>query len=48
LSFSRRLLGGEWQYSFRVSVTDIPDIQAERGQFTTGSTSTSLPGGDLF
>jgi hypothetical protein len=48
LSFSRRLLGGNWQYSFRINVTDLPDIQAERGQFTTGRSSTSLPGQDLF
>ena len=48
LSFSRRLLGGDWQYSFRINVTDIPDIQAERGQFTTGRSSTSLPGSNLF
>lgn len=31
LSFDRRLLGGEWQYYLRVNVTDLPDIQAERG-----------------
>jgi len=48
LSFSRRLLGGDWQYSFRINITDIPDIQAERGQFSSGRTSTSLPGQDLF
>jgi hypothetical protein len=38
LSFDRRLLGGEWQYYLRVNVTDLPDIQAERGDKFTGRT----------
>jgi hypothetical protein len=36
LSFDRRLLGGEWQYYLRVNVTDLPDIQLERGDRTSG------------
>ena len=31
LAFDRRLLGGEWQYYFRINVIDIPDLEAERG-----------------
>jgi hypothetical protein len=43
LSFDRRLLGGEWQYYLRVNVTDLPDIQAERGdRFRGRSVSGSL------
>jgi hypothetical protein len=38
LSFDRRLLGGEWQYYLRVNVTDLPDIQAERGDKFSGRT----------
>jgi hypothetical protein len=38
MSFDRRLLGGEWQYYLRVNVTDLPDIQAERGDRFAGRT----------
>ena len=49
LSFSRQLLGGEWQYYFRINVTGLPDIQAERGDrglggVTGSSTFSDLPG----
>jgi lipopolysaccharide assembly outer membrane protein LptD (OstA) len=37
LSFDRRLLGGEWQYYFRINVKDLPDIKAERGDRFQGS-----------
>ncbi len=37
LSFDRRLLGNEWQYYLRIHVTDLPDIQAERGDRIQGS-----------
>jgi lipopolysaccharide assembly outer membrane protein LptD (OstA) len=36
ISFDRRLLGGDWQYYLRVNVTDLPDIQIERGDRTSG------------
>ncbi len=36
LSFDRRFLGGEWQYYLRINVTDLPDIQAQRGDRSTG------------
>jgi hypothetical protein len=47
LSFDRRLLGGEWQYYFRISLTDIPDIKVERGDRFHGFPSTGGLG-DLF
>ena len=46
LSFDRRLLGGEWQYYLRVNVTDLPDIQAQRGD-KFGGQSSSIPGSPL-
>jgi lipopolysaccharide assembly outer membrane protein LptD (OstA) len=36
LSFDRRLLGGDWQYYLRINVTDLPDLQVERGDRTSG------------
>jgi hypothetical protein len=48
ISFDRRLLGGEWQYYLRISVTDLPDIQAERGDRFTGRRTSGLPGSGLF
>jgi len=44
ISFDRSLLGGSWQYYLRVNVTDLPDIQAERGDRFRGrrGTGTSL------
>lgn len=47
LSFDRRLLGGEWQYYLRVNVTDLPDIQAERGD-KFGGRSLGNPLDDMF
>lgn len=44
LSFDRRLLGGEWQYYFRINVTQLPDIQAERGDRITGRSGLPLEG----
>ena len=44
LAFDRRLLGGEWQYYFRINVTELPDIQAERGDAIRGRSG--LPGLD--
>lgn len=41
ISFDRSLLGGEWQYYLRVNVTDLPDIQAERGDRFRGRRTTS-------
>lgn len=37
LSFDRRLLGGDWTYYIRVNVTDLPDIQAQRGDRSSQS-----------
>jgi hypothetical protein len=52
LSFDRRLLGGEWQYYFRVALVDIPDIQLERGDRFGGRGGLGalgrLAGGDLY
>jgi lipopolysaccharide assembly outer membrane protein LptD (OstA) len=48
LAFDRRLLGGEWQYYLRINVTDLPDIQAERGDRFRGRRSTGIPGSGLF
>lgn len=31
LAFERRLLGGEWSYYFRINVSDLPEIQVQRG-----------------
>jgi hypothetical protein len=45
LSFDRRLLGGEWQYYFRISLTDIPDIKVERGDRFQGLPGTGGLGG---
>jgi lipopolysaccharide assembly outer membrane protein LptD (OstA) len=46
LSFDRRLLGQDWQYYIRINVTDLPDIQLERGQGTStrGFGTSSIPG----
>ena len=48
ISFDRRLLGSEWQYYLRINVTDLPDIQAERGDRFRGRTTSGLPGAGLF
>lgn len=48
VSFDRRLLGGEWQYYLRVNVTDLPDIQAERGDSFRGRSSAGSALGGLF
>jgi lipopolysaccharide assembly outer membrane protein LptD (OstA) len=48
MSFDRRLLGGEWQYYLRINVTDLPDIQAERGDRFRGRQGTGTPLDDLF
>ncbi|HET9886904.1 MAG TPA: putative LPS assembly protein LptD, partial [bacterium] len=45
-SFDRRLLGGEWQYYFRINVTQLPDIQAEHGDRIRGRSG--LPGFDTL
>jgi hypothetical protein len=37
-------LGGEWQYYFRINVTQLPDIQAERGDRITGRSGLPLEG----
>jgi hypothetical protein len=47
LAFSRQLLGGEWQYYFRINVTGLPDIQAERGDRGLGGSTSSSSFGDL-
>ena len=47
LSFDRRLLGREWQYYFRINITDLPDLKAERAHGLTGSTSSLGSGGFL-
>lgn len=48
IAFDRRLLGGEWQYYFRVNVTDLPDIQAERGDSFRGRQSVGSSLDSLF
>jgi len=45
LSFDRRLLGREWQYYFRVNITDLPDLKAERSRGLTGTSSNVGSGG---
>jgi hypothetical protein len=46
LSFDRRLLGGDWQYYLRINVTDLPDLQVERGDRASGGGfgAPNLPG----
>lgn len=47
LAFSRQLLGGEWQYYFRINVTGLPDIKGERGDRGLGGTTGTSTFGDL-
>jgi len=46
LEFDRRLLGGDWQYYLRINVTDLPDLQLERGDRTgsRGFGTSNIPG----
>lgn len=46
LEFDRRLLGGDWQYYLRINVTDLPDLQLERGDRagSRGFGTSRLPG----